>query len=128
MRYARLGRLLADVALSRLDGSYGTLTARLAKTDLLILDDFGLAPLAPIEARDLLELVDDRYLVRSTVVASQLPLAEWHRAIVDPTLADAILDRLVHNAHKFTLTGESLRKKKGGESTSEEDKSATLQD
>lgn len=128
VRYAGIGRLLADLALARLDGSHGTLTARLAKTDLLILDDFGLAPLAPTEARDLLELVDDRYLVRSTVVASQLPLSEWHRAIVDPTLADAILDRLVHNAHKFTLSGESLRKKKGGEEAKETEKHATLGD
>lgn len=73
-------------------------------------------------------MVDDRYLVRSTVVASQLPLSEWHSAIVDPTLADAILDRLVRNAHKFTLSGESLRKKRGGADTSDDEKHATLKD
>ena len=67
-----------------------------------------------LEARELLEVIDDRYERRSTVVCSQLPLGEWHRAITDPTLADAILDRLVHGAHKFTLSGESMRKKKGG--------------
>ncbi|MCL4369145.1 MAG: IS21-like element helper ATPase IstB [Actinobacteria bacterium] len=128
VRYVRLGRLLAEIALARLDGSYGALAARLAKTDLLILDDFGLAPLTATEARELLDLVDDRYLVRSTVVASQLPLPEWHRTIGDPTLADAILDRLVHNAHKLTLSGESLRKTKGGEGRSETEKNATLGD
>jgi DNA replication protein DnaC len=126
VRYVRLGALLQDVALGRLDGSYGTLFARLAKTDLLILDDFGLAPLAGLEARELLEVIDDRYERRSTVVCSQLPLSEWHRAITDPTLADAILDRLVHGAHKFTLSGESMRKKKGGAADKEIKEEATL--
>jgi DNA replication protein DnaC len=126
-RYARLSPLLLEIAVARLDGSHHTLAARLAKTDLLILDDFGLAPLTATEARDLLEVVDDRYESRSCVVASQLPLSEWHRIIADPTLADAILDRLVHNAHKFTLTGESMRKKKGGGSIQENDRQATLQ-
>ena len=126
VRYVRLGALLQDAALGRLDGSYGTLFARLAKTDLLILDDFGLAPLAGVEARELLEVIDDRYERRSTVVCSQLPLSEWHRAIADPTLADAILDRLVHGAHKFTLAGESMRKKKGGAVAKETGEEATL--
>ncbi len=114
VRYLRLSGLLGDIALARVDGSCGTLLARLTKADLLILDDFGLSPLSGAEARELLEIIDDRYERRSTVVCSQLPLGEWHRAIADPTLADAILDRLVHGAHKFTLTGESMRKKKGG--------------
>jgi DNA replication protein DnaC len=126
--YARLSPLLCDIAVARMDGSYRTLATRLAKTDLLILDDFGLAPLTATEARELFALVDDRYAHRSTVVVSQFPLAEWHRIIADPTLADAILDRLVHNAHTFTLIGESMRKKKGGGSLRENDKRATLQD
>ena len=86
--------------------------ARLAKTELLILDDFGLAPLSALEARDLLEVIDERVLSRSTVIASQLPVEHWHGAISDPTLADAILDRLIHHAHKIQLKGESMRKKK----------------
>jgi DNA replication protein DnaC len=125
--YARLSPLLSDLAVARMDGSYRTLSSRLSKTDLLLLDDFGLAPLTATEARELFQVVDDRYLVRSTVVASQLPLTEWHRIIADPTLADAILDRLVHNAHTFTLTGESMRKKKGGGTAQESGKHATLQ-
>ena len=92
--------------------------ARLAKTDLLILDDFGLAPLSVLEARDLLEVIDERTLTRSTLVASQLPLEHWHGAILDPTLADAILDRLIHNAHKIQLKGESMRKLKASTRTS----------
>lgn len=126
VRYVRLGGLLQDIALGRLDGSYRTLFARLAKAELLIVDDFGLAPLTGTDARELLEVIDDRYERRSTVVCSQLPLSEWHRAITDPTLADAILDRLVHGAHKFTLTGESMRKKKGGRPATEANEEATL--
>jgi DNA replication protein DnaC len=126
VRYLRLGGFLQDIALARLDGSYRTLFGRLSKTDLLILDDFGLAPLGGAEARELLEVIDDRYERRSTVVCSQLPLSEWHRAITDPTLADAILDRLVHGAHKFTLQGESMRKKKGGTAPKPTEEEATL--
>jgi len=85
-----------------------------------------LAPLAGAEARELLEVIDDRYERRSTVVCSQLPLSEWHRAIADPTLADGILDRLVHGAHKFTLSGESMRKKKGGTDGTKTEQEATL--
>jgi DNA replication protein DnaC len=126
VRYLRLGRLLEEIALARVDGSYGTLLARICKADLLILDDFGISPLTGAEARELLEIVDDRYERRSSVVCSQLPLGEWHRAIVDPTLADAILDRLVHGAHKFTLSGDSMRKKKGGAATRGTEQEATL--
>ena len=111
-RYFRLGTLLRELTVSKGDGTYPGLMARLAKTELLILDDYGLAPLSTPEARDLLEVIDERVLTRSTVVASQLPLEHWHGAISDPTLADAILDRLIHHAHKIHLKGESMRKKK----------------
>ena len=86
--------------------------AQLAKVDVLLLDDWGLAALTDSARRDLLEIVDDRHEARSTIVTSQLPLGHWHDAIGDSTLADAILDRLVHNAHQIALDGESMRKKK----------------
>ena len=111
-RYFRLSALLAELAIAKGDGTYPGFMARLAKTELLILDDFGLAPLSALEARDLLEVIDERVLSRSTVIASQLPVEHWHGAISDPTLADAILDRLIHHAHKIQLKGESMRKKK----------------
>lgn len=111
-RYFRLGTLLTGLAIAKGDGTYPGFMARLAKTELLVLDDYGLAPLSALEARDLLEVIDERVLLRSTVVASQLPLEHWHGAISDPTLADAILDRLIHHAHKIHLKGESMRKKK----------------
>ncbi|MCL4368737.1 MAG: IS21-like element helper ATPase IstB [Actinobacteria bacterium] len=117
-RYFRLPGLLTALALAKGDGSYPAFMGRLAKTDLLILDDFGLAPLSGLEARDLLEVIDERVLARSTLVASQLPLEHWHGAILDPTLADAILDRLIHNAHKIQLKGESMRKLKASTRTS----------
>lgn len=82
----------------------------LARTELLVLDDFALQPLTHVQRTDLLEIMEDRHGVRSTVVTSQLPVRNWHKAIGDPTLADAILDRLVHNAHKLELKGESMRK------------------
>ncbi len=87
--------------------------AALAKVDVLVLDDWGLAVLDDERRRDLLELLDERYQTRSTAITSQLPVAHWHDALGDPTLADAILDRLVHHAHPITLSGESLRKVKG---------------
>lgn len=109
-RYLRLARLLPDLTLARADGRFPKLLAELAKTDLLVLDDWGLAPTTDAQRRDLLEILDDRYQARSTLVTSQLPLAHWHEALGDPTLADAILDRLVHRAYKLELQGESLRK------------------
>ena len=84
--------------------------SRLARTQLLVIDDFGLSPTTEPDPRNLLEVVEDRHLSASTIVTSQLPLEHWHEAIGDPTLADAILDRLVHNAHKINLKGESMRK------------------
>ena len=111
--YQRLPRLLEELTLAHADGRYLTLMAALAKVEVLVLDDWGLAVLDDERRRDLLELLDERYQTRSTVVTSQLPVAHWHDALGDPTLADAILDRLVHHAHPLTLSGESLRKVKG---------------
>jgi DNA replication protein DnaC len=108
--YLRLPRLFEDLRLAKADGRYGKLMLSYAKTDLLILDDWGLTSMTDPQRRDLLELLEDRYGRRSTIVTSQLPVSAWHEAIGDPTLADAILDRLVHNAHKIELKGESMRK------------------
>lgn len=109
--YLRLPRFFRDLAVAKGDGRYGRLLRSLAKTDLVALDDWGLAPLTDEHRRDLLELLDDRHGRRATIVASQLPIDHWHAAIGEPTLADAILDRLVHNAYKITLKGESMRKR-----------------
>lgn len=111
--YTRLPRLLQDIGISRGDGRYPKVMNDLAKTDLLILDDWGLVPLGNEQRRDLLEVLEDRHGLRSTLVTSQLPQESWHEYLGDPTLADAILDRLIHNAHRLALRGESLRKKKG---------------
>jgi DNA replication protein DnaC len=110
--YLRVPRLFEDLAVAHGDGRYGKLLTQLAKTDVLLLDDWGLALLTDAARRDLLEILDDRHGYRSTIVTSQLPLTSWHESIGDPTLADAILDRLVHNAHQLILTGESMRKRK----------------
>jgi DNA replication protein DnaC len=109
-RYYRLSRLLADLGIAKADGSYPRFLARLAKTDLLLVDEWGLAPLTVADARELLEVIDDRCTTRSTLIASQLPLDAWHGKIPDPSLADALLDRVVHAAHKIALRGESMRK------------------
>jgi DNA replication protein DnaC len=111
-QYLRLPRLLEDLALARADGTYPKLLTRLARLDLLVLDDWGLAKLNDPQSRDLLEVLEDRYERRSTLVTSQLPTKHWHEVISDPTLADAILDRLVHNAYTLNLKGESMRKTK----------------
>ena len=110
--FGRLPRLLNDTALARGDGRYAKPLASLAKTDLLVIDDWGLAKLTQDNLRDLLEILEDRYAVRSTIVTSQLPLEKWHDSIAEPTFPDAILDRLVHNAYK--LKGGSIRKNKTG--------------
>jgi DNA replication protein DnaC len=115
-RYFRLSRLLGDLALARADGSYPKLLGKLGKTDLLILDDWGLAPLSDPERRDLLDVLEDRYGQRATLVTSQLPLEHWHDYLGNPTLADAILDRLLHGAHKMILKGGSMRKLKAAPS------------
>jgi DNA replication protein DnaC len=108
--YQRLPRLFDALALARGDGHHARLLKSLARVELLILDDWGLAPMTAEQRRDLLEIMEDRHGRRSTMVTSQLPIEHWHEIIGDPTLADAILDRLVHNAHRLALKGESLRK------------------
>lgn len=108
--YVRTPRLFEELRIAHGDGSFGRRLASLAKTDLLILDDWGLAPLNQSERNDLLEVLDDRVGSRSTLITSQLPVAHWHAYLNDPTLADAILDRVIHAAHKLTLAGESQRK------------------
>jgi DNA replication protein DnaC len=109
-RYYRLSRLLAACTLAQGDGSYPRLLRQLAQFDLLVLDDWGLAPLTPAQSRDLLEILDDRCQTHATLVASQVPPDHWHALLADPTVADAILDRLIHTAHTLLLKGDSLRK------------------
>ena len=110
--YLRLPRLLQEMAIAKGDGRYPKLLHTLAKTELFILDDWGLAKLTAEQRRDLLEILEDRHGNRSTLATSQLPVDKWHDIIGDPTLADAILDRLVHNAYKIELRGNSMRKRK----------------
>lgn len=111
--YLRTSRLFDDLAMAKADGRYRKILASYARIDLLVIDDWGLANFTDEQRRDVLEILEDRHGLRSTLVASQLPVEKWHKAIGDPTLGDAILDRLVHNAHKLTLKGDSLRKKEG---------------
>lgn len=110
VRYARLPRLLQELAIARSDGSYGRLLPQLGKADLLILDDWALAPTGDQERRDILEVIEDRTGRRATLITSQVPVEHWHELLGDATFGDAILDRIVHNAHRITLTGGSLRK------------------
>ncbi len=110
--YLRTTKLFEDLALAKGDGRYLKLLKTFAKADLLVLDDYGLVQLGREQRHDLLEILEDRHGLKSTLVTSQLPVDHWHEQIGDPTMADAILDRLVHTAHKIQLTGESMRKKK----------------
>jgi DNA replication protein DnaC len=119
--YTRAPRLLRDLAVARADGSFGKLLDRVARVDILIVDDWAMAPLADSERRDFLEICDDRYAIRSTVLTSQVPITHWHDQIGDPTVADSILDRLVHNAHRIELQGPSMRKSKNGKSSHDGD-------
>ena len=112
-RYTRLSRLLETLQIAREEGTYRKTLKRLAHQDVLVLDDSGLHRIGPPQQRDLMELLDDRYTVRSPIATSQHPLDQWYETMDDPTLADEILDRLVNNAHKIQLTGESMRKVKG---------------
>ena len=110
-QYVRLTRLLRELTIAKGDGQYAKLLTNLAKVDVLILDDWGLMKLSVENRRDLLEVLEDRHGRRSTIATSQLPIDQWHDVIGDATLADAILDRLVHNAYKINLRGESMRKR-----------------
>ena len=116
--YHRWPKLCEDLSLARGDGRHPRLLRSLGRADVLLLDDFALEPLDAGARRDLLEIMEERYGRRSTIVTSQLPVTAWHEAIGDPTYADAILDRLIHNAHRIELTGESLRRARGKARTS----------
>lgn len=111
--FVRVPRLLEQLAIARSSADYSATLERIARIDLLILDDFLLAPMTDVERRDLLEVLEDRYGKSSTVLTSQLPTKTWHQALGEPTIADAICDRLVHNAHVLTLRGPSIRHQKG---------------
>jgi DNA replication protein DnaC len=110
--YFRLPRLLQEIAITKADGRYDKFLKTLAKTHLLVIDDWGLKKFVKEQSHDLLELLEDRHNLKSTLITSQLPVDHWHEIIADPTLADAIMDRLVHNAYRINLKGESMRKKK----------------
>lgn len=108
--YIRAPRLLQELAIAKADGTYPKIMNKLAKAKVLVIDDLGLAPMTAPERLDLLEVIEDRHGLSSTMVATQLPVENWHDTIGDPTIADAILDRLIHNAHKINLKGGSMRK------------------
>jgi len=121
--YQRLPRLLHELEIAKGDGRYRSMLAALQRIDVIILDDWGVTPMTDANRRDLLELLDDRYATKSTLITSQLPIDAWHEYLADPTLADAILDRFIHNAHRLDLRGDSMRKTRstltGGHPTSE---------
>jgi DNA replication protein DnaC len=108
--HKRMAELFRELSMARADGSLGQVLLKLSRVDVLVLDDFAMAPLKDQERRDFLEICDDRYQRRSTILTSQVPVAHWHEQIGDPTIADSIMDRLVHNAYRIELSGESIRK------------------
>jgi DNA replication protein DnaC len=110
-QYSRLPRMFQELHIAKGDGRYGKLLTSYAKTDLLVFDDWGLSKFNQEQSHDILEILEDRHGLRSTLITSQFPVEHWHELIGDPTLADAILDRLIHNAYKINLKGESMRKK-----------------
>lgn len=112
--YVRAAALFRDLSIARADGSLRSMLARLSRIDVLVIDDWAMAPLSETERRDFWEICEDRYQTRSTILTSQLPVARWHEQIGEPTSADGILDRLVHNAHRIEMRGDSMRKRKGG--------------
>ncbi len=116
--FVKTPQLFRDLEVARADGSYGRRLKQLGRLDLLIVDDWAMAPLEDRERRAFLELCDERYQLHSTLLTSQLPVASWHAQVGDATIADSILDRLVHNAHRIELKGESMRKKRGGKEAS----------
>ena len=107
-----MAELFRELAVARADGSIGQLLVKLSRIDVLVLDDFAMAPLKNSERRDFLEISDDRFQRRSTILTSQMPIAHWHEQIGDPSIADSIMNRLVHNAYRLELSGESMRKKR----------------
>jgi DNA replication protein DnaC len=111
--YTRAAALFRDLGIARADGSLRLLLAKLSRIDLLVIDDWAMAPLSETERRDFWEICEDRYQTRSLILTSQLPVTRWHEQIGDPTVADGILDRLVHNAHRIEMRGDSMRKKRG---------------
>jgi DNA replication protein DnaC len=116
--YLRAAALFRDLAMARADGSLRSLLARISRIEVLVIDDFCMAPMVEAERRDFWEICEDRYQTRSTIVTSQLPVARWHEQIGDATAADGILDRLVHNAHRIEMRGDSMRKKKAAQPSS----------
>ena len=110
--YRRVPRIFDEILLARADGTYPRWLAKVARFDVIVLDDWGLVPLADSERRDLLEIMEDRYGNRSTILTSQMPVAQWHDQVGDPTIADAFCDRLLHNAHRIELHGPSRRQEK----------------
>jgi DNA replication protein DnaC len=112
VRYLRVTRLLEELRIAHADGSYGKLLNQLARVDLIILDDFGLEQLSPVDRKDLFEIIEDRHKRKSTLITGQLGVKHWHDYIGEPTIADAILDRLLHNAHQIQLKGNSMRTSK----------------
>jgi len=112
VRYFQISRLLQKLTLSQADGSYPKLLNSLAKAHLLIIDDWLRTPLSKSQTNDILEIVEDRYRLSSTILVTQIPVAEWHERMANPTLADAIMDRVIHNAYRLELKGESMRKSK----------------
>lgn len=115
VHFDRASRLFQQLSIARADGRYQKVLSAIAAKDILVIDDFGLFSLTDEQRQDLMELVDDRFSTRSTVITSQLPIEHWHEIIGEPTVADAILDRVVHNSYKLQLRGESRRKEKGKE-------------
>jgi DNA replication protein DnaC len=118
--HKRMAELFRELAMARADGSLGQVLLKLSRVDVLVLDDFAMAPLKDQERRDFLEICDDRYQRRSTILTSQVPVAHWHEQIGDPTIADSIMDRLVHNAYRIELSGESIRKNRARKPDQEE--------
>ena len=113
--YSRAAALFRDLAMARADGSLRNLLARWSKVEILVIDDWAMAPMSEVERRDFWEICEDRYQLRSTILTSQIPVPKWHEQIGDATLAEGILDRIVHCAHRFELKGESMRKKSATE-------------
>jgi DNA replication protein DnaC len=113
--YARAAAMFRDLEIARADGSFRSLLVRLSRIDVLVIDDWAMAPMKESERRDFWEICEDRYQVRSMILTSQMPVSKWHEQIGDPTVADGILDRIVHNAHRIEMRGDSMRRKRKGE-------------